>query len=102
MLFTPDGNHDCRTKSALTYPSIKHHFSLFRGPRTTFRFAPVQTLCAFEQVKTGENYSFFPAQSRKTEKNRKKPVETEEIELTKRLKKPKVNCGTVLPNPHEH
>jgi hypothetical protein len=32
----------------------------------------------------------------KTRKNRKKPVETEEIRLTKRSEKPKVNCGTVL------
>jgi hypothetical protein len=29
----------------------------------------------------------------KTEKNRKKPVETEEIGLTKSAEKPKVNCG---------
>jgi hypothetical protein len=34
--------------------------------------------------------------SDKTEKNRKKPVETEEIGLTKSAEKPKVNCGTVL------
>jgi hypothetical protein len=34
--------------------------------------------------------------SNKTEKNRKKPVETEEKRLTKRLEKLKVNCGTVL------
>lgn len=32
----------------------------------------------------------------KTEENPKKPVETEEIRLTKRSEKPKVNCGTVL------
>ncbi|GGG66761.1 hypothetical protein GCM10011585_05770 [Edaphobacter dinghuensis] len=32
----------------------------------------------------------------KTGKNPKKPVETEEIRLTKRAEKPKVNCGTVL------
>jgi hypothetical protein len=32
----------------------------------------------------------------KTKKNRKKPVETEEIVLTKSAEKPKVNCGTVL------
>ncbi|HEV2708861.1 MAG TPA: hypothetical protein VGU67_01500 [Edaphobacter sp.] len=32
----------------------------------------------------------------KTDKNQKKPVETEEIWLTKRSEKPKVNCGTVL------
>jgi hypothetical protein len=32
----------------------------------------------------------------KTNKNRKKPVETEEIWLTKRLERLKVNCGTVL------
>jgi hypothetical protein len=34
--------------------------------------------------------------SNKTEKNRKKPVETKEIELTKRVERLKVNCGTVL------
>jgi hypothetical protein len=34
--------------------------------------------------------------SDKTEKNRKKPVETEEIRLTIYAEKPKVNCGTVL------
>ena len=34
--------------------------------------------------------------SNKTEKNRKKPVETEERELTKLAKRLKVNCGTVL------
>ena len=34
--------------------------------------------------------------SNKTEKNRKKPVETEEIGLTKSAEKLKVNCGTVL------
>ena len=34
--------------------------------------------------------------SNKTEKNRKKPVETEEIWLTKRSERMKVNCGTVL------
>jgi len=34
--------------------------------------------------------------SDKTEKNRKKPVETEEIGLTNFSEKPKVNCGTVL------
>jgi hypothetical protein len=33
--------------------------------------------------------------SDKTEKNLKKPVETEEIGLTKSSEKPKVNCGTV-------
>ena len=32
----------------------------------------------------------------KTAKNRKKPVETEELWLTKRLERMKVNCGTVL------
>jgi hypothetical protein len=32
----------------------------------------------------------------KTDKNLKKPVETEEIGLTKRLERTKVNCGTVL------
>jgi len=32
----------------------------------------------------------------KTQKNRKKPVETEGFALTKRLEKAKVNCGTVL------
>jgi hypothetical protein len=32
----------------------------------------------------------------KTGKTLKKPVETEEIRLTKRSEKPKVNCGTVL------
>jgi hypothetical protein len=32
----------------------------------------------------------------RTEKNRKKPVETEEIWLTKRSERMKVNCGTVL------
>jgi DNA-binding protein HU-beta len=32
----------------------------------------------------------------KTRKNRKKPVETEEIRLTNLSEKPKVNCGTVL------
>jgi hypothetical protein len=32
----------------------------------------------------------------KTDKNRKKPVETEEIWLTKPLERLKVNCGTVL------
>jgi hypothetical protein len=32
----------------------------------------------------------------KTGENPKKPVETEEIGLTKRSEKPKVNCGTVL------
>jgi hypothetical protein len=31
--------------------------------------------------------------SYKTEKNQKKPVETEEIGLTKSAEKPKVNCG---------
>jgi hypothetical protein len=34
--------------------------------------------------------------SNKTDKNLKKPVETEEIGLTKSAEKPKVNCGTVL------
>jgi hypothetical protein len=34
--------------------------------------------------------------SNKTGKNRKKPVETEEIRLTNLSEKPKVNCGTVL------
>jgi len=34
--------------------------------------------------------------SNKTNKNRKKPVETEEIRLTIYAEKPKVNCGTVL------
>ena len=34
--------------------------------------------------------------SNKTEKNLKKPVETEERELTKRAERLKVNCGTVL------
>jgi hypothetical protein len=32
----------------------------------------------------------------RTEKNRKKPVETEEIWLTKLSERMKVNCGTVL------
>jgi hypothetical protein len=32
----------------------------------------------------------------KTNKNRKKPVETKEIPLTKARKESKVNCGTVL------
>jgi hypothetical protein len=32
----------------------------------------------------------------KTDKNRKKPVETEDFMLTKPLEKAKVNCGTVL------
>jgi hypothetical protein len=32
----------------------------------------------------------------KSEKNRKKPVETEENRLTKRSERLKVNCGTVL------
>jgi hypothetical protein len=36
--------------------------------------------------------------SNKTEKNRKKPVETVEIGLTKRVERMKVNCGTVLRN----
>jgi hypothetical protein len=34
--------------------------------------------------------------SNKTEKNRKKPVETKENRLTKRPERLKVNCGTVL------
>jgi hypothetical protein len=34
--------------------------------------------------------------SNKTEKNRKKPVETGEMRLTKSAEKLKVNCGTVL------
>jgi hypothetical protein len=34
--------------------------------------------------------------SDKTDKNLKKPVETEENRLTKRLERLKVNCGTVL------
>ena len=34
--------------------------------------------------------------SNKTEENLKKPVETEENRLTKRLERLKVNCGTVL------
>jgi hypothetical protein len=34
--------------------------------------------------------------SDKTEKNQKKPVETEEMRLTKSAEKPKVKCGTVL------
>jgi len=34
--------------------------------------------------------------SNKTGKTRKKPVETEEIGLTKRSERMKVNCGTVL------
>jgi hypothetical protein len=34
--------------------------------------------------------------SNKTEENLKKPVETEEMELTKRMERLKVNCGTVL------
>jgi hypothetical protein len=33
--------------------------------------------------------------SNKTEKNRKKPVETEEMGLTKLSERLKVNCGTV-------
>jgi hypothetical protein len=36
--------------------------------------------------------------SNKTGKNRKKPVETKEMSLTKRLEKLKVKCGTVLRN----
>jgi len=40
----------------------------------------------------GEMYPF----SNKTDKNRKKPVETEEMWLTKRTERLKVNCGTVL------
>jgi hypothetical protein len=38
----------------------------------------------------------------KTNKNRKKPVETQERALTKLVEKLKVNCGTVLCTPHEH
>jgi len=38
----------------------------------------------------------------KTGKNRKKPVETQQNTLTKLAEKPKVNCGTVSPHPHEH
>ena len=38
----------------------------------------------------------------KTKKNQKKPVETEQIRLTKRAEKTKVNCGEVSPDPHEH
>jgi hypothetical protein len=34
--------------------------------------------------------------SDKTKKNRKKPVETVEMSLTKRVERMKVNCGTVL------
>jgi hypothetical protein len=34
--------------------------------------------------------------SDKTDKSLKKPVETEENRLTKRLERLKVNCGTVL------
>jgi len=34
--------------------------------------------------------------SNKTRKNRKKPVETVEMGLTKRVERMKVNCGTVL------
>jgi len=40
--------------------------------------------------------------SNKTKKNRKKPVETAQIPLTKRAEKTKVNCGTVSLDPHEH
>jgi hypothetical protein len=54
------------------------------------------------QPEIGENSGIFRVKSRKTGKNRKKPVETEEIELTKRCKRLKVNGGTVSPNPHEH
>jgi hypothetical protein len=52
--------------------------------------------------KIGENSGILRVKSRKTGKTRKKPVETEEIELTKRWKRLKVNGGTVSPNPHEH
>jgi hypothetical protein len=38
----------------------------------------------------------------KTGKTRKKPVETLENTLTNLSEKPKVNCGTVSPHPHEH
>jgi len=34
--------------------------------------------------------------SNKTGKNRKKPVETVEMSLTKRVERMKVNCGTIL------
>ena len=51
------------------------------------------------RVKT-ENFLEFMRKmylfSNKTKKNRKKPVETEESELTKRSERLKVNCGTVL------
>ncbi len=53
-------------------------------------------------AKNSEIRRFFVLKPTKTGKNRKKPVETVEIKLTKRLKRLKVNCGTVLPNPHEY
>lgn len=46
--------------------------------------------------------SKFAVKPDKTGKNRKKPVETKENALTKFAEKPKVNCGTVSPHPHEH
>ena len=58
--------------------------------------APGEIFCAgnvgFCWVFRGEMYLNL----NRSEKNRKKPVETEEIWLTKRLERMKVNCGTVL------
>jgi hypothetical protein len=50
-------------------------------------------------VKVGYFLEFRPKMYlilNRTDKNRKKPVETEEIWLTKRSERMKVNCGTVL------
>jgi hypothetical protein len=52
--------------------------------------------------KTLKKWAFWIRFGTKTGKNRKKPVETKEIGLTKRLKRLKVNCGTVLSDPREH
>jgi hypothetical protein len=41
-------------------------------------------------------YGLMYLNSNKTGKNRKKPVETEEMPLTKRVERLKVNGGTVL------
>jgi hypothetical protein len=41
---------------------------------------------------------FFGPNVPNFEQNRKKPVETKEMSLTKRLEKLKVKCGTVLRN----
>gem|GEM_PF-3869881 len=43
-----------------------------------------------------QNSAKMNQESYKTKKNLKKPVETEEIVLTKRAERLKVNCGTVL------